>query len=83
MFLIRSAGESHAHHSLGGPGLKEVSLFTSWLVIFCRGPQAGMSFLNTSGSRDIDTEVSACLGGWSTLLSSEVSQSAEEDRSEA
>lgn len=77
VFLIRSAGESHEHP------VWEVSLFTSWLVIFCRGPQAGMSFLNTSGSRDVDTEVSVCLGVWSTLLSSEVPQSVEEDRSEA
>lgn len=33
--------------------------------------------------QDIDIEVSICLGGWSPLISSEVSQSAEEERSEA
>lgn len=35
VFLIRSAGESHAHYSLGSPGLKEVSLFSTWLVTSC------------------------------------------------
>lgn len=35
-----------------------------------------MSFLNTSASRDVDTEVAVGLGRWSFLISSQVSPSA-------
>lgn len=67
-FLIRSAGDSHAHYSLGGPDLKEVSLFTVWWV-----RSAGWYVLSEH-IQDIDIEVSVCLGGWSSLISSEVSE---------